>query len=74
MREVVKTLKQFAEEKKQIERFQAMMMKEGENPNYRIQLFQKVKDENIKLHLEINKIKKEYLTLKETFSGCMQVV
>lgn len=62
MREVVKTLKQFAEDKKQIERQKDQLIKELENPNFKINMFQKVKDQNNEMVAE-NK-KKEILILK----------
>ena len=59
MREVVKTLKKFAEEKKQMEKMQEQLFKESENPSYKIQILQKLKDDNNKLLQDKIQLKNE---------------
>lgn len=70
MREVVKTLKQFAEDKKDMEKNHNLLLKDLENqqsvlkeavkPGYKIQSLQKIRDENLKLVKDKQKLTHEF--------------
>lgn len=67
MREVVKTLKEFSQDKKKVEKeneklkLDVKLLTGAQNPSYKIQLLMKIKEENNMLKEQIYQMQDKYL-------------